>query len=230
MNKIVKWLDNFFYHYKWRVIFITFFVGVFVFCGVQLFNRENYDCYLLYAGPTLLTGEEKDAILRDLAFVTDDYNGDGENKICLTGIVAISDDDIAKAEEEAKALGTKYEYDYSARQRAMQQYSNELMTGRSYLCFLSEYMYERCADSGCFVPVDEILGYLPEGAYDECALRLGKTPYGEYFSSVFGKMGDGTLLCLRRISLADAENKNAVAEYENYKKIFKNIAEFEIKK
>ena len=230
MNKIIKWFDNFFYHYKWRVFFIVFFAGVFIFCGLQMINRTNYDCYLLYAGPTLFTGDEENAILDDLSFIVDDFNGDGEKNICLTNIVALSDDDIAKAEKQAKEEGTTLGYDYTSRQRAMKQYTSELMTGKSYLCFLSEYMYLTCADKDRFVPLDELLGYSPEGAYDECALRLSETSYGEYFSSALGKMGDDILVCVRRISVSDAASKNAAAEYENYKTIFKNIAEFEIKK
>ena len=91
-------------------------------------------------------------------------------------------------------------------------------------------MYLTCADKDRFVPLDELRGYSPEGAYDECALRLSETSYGEYFSSALGKMGDDILVGVRRISVSDAASKNAAAEYENYITIFKNIAEFEIKK
>lgn len=229
MKNFMKWLDNFWYHYKWRVIIIAFFAFVFVICGAQMITRENYDAYILYSGPALFDGEDESSVRSALGFVSGDYNGDGEKKICLTSIVVLSDDEIAEAKEQAVKEGTTLAYDYNQRQTSIKQYTTELMTGRSYLCFLSEYMYDMCKDKDRFVPIGEVTGDTPEGAYDECAVRLFDTEYGRYFSGAFQKMSEDTLICLRRISVSDASNKKAAAEYENYAEIFKNIINFEVK-
>ena len=47
MSKVLKWLDNFWYHYKWPFVIITFFVSLAIVLTVQLVSRENYDAYIM---------------------------------------------------------------------------------------------------------------------------------------------------------------------------------------
>ena len=45
MSKVLKWLDNFWYHYKWVAIIVTFFLVLGIILIVQLVSRENYEGY-----------------------------------------------------------------------------------------------------------------------------------------------------------------------------------------
>ena len=45
-----KWLDNFWYHYKWHTIAVIFVLAVAIVCTVQLVNRSDYDAVIAYAG------------------------------------------------------------------------------------------------------------------------------------------------------------------------------------
>ncbi|MBR5314827.1 MAG: hypothetical protein IKU45_05400, partial [Clostridia bacterium] len=60
MNKTLKWLDNFWYHYKWHVI-IGLFVIVFLVVAIgQMIDKDKVDAYVMYAGPTSFMPSEID--------------------------------------------------------------------------------------------------------------------------------------------------------------------------
>ena len=48
-KKALKWLDNFWYHYKWPTIIAAFFIAVFAICIAQAVTRSEYDMYVRYA-------------------------------------------------------------------------------------------------------------------------------------------------------------------------------------
>ena len=43
MSKFLKWLDNYWYHYKWHTIIVAFFLIIGIISTVQIFNRETYE-------------------------------------------------------------------------------------------------------------------------------------------------------------------------------------------
>ena len=61
-SKIGKFFDNLWYHYKWHIIIIGFFVTVFTICFVQCTTTERPDILITYAGGYHLNGEEKHEI------------------------------------------------------------------------------------------------------------------------------------------------------------------------
>ena len=40
-----KWLENYWYHYKWATIISAFFITVAVICIVQIASKKNYNIY-----------------------------------------------------------------------------------------------------------------------------------------------------------------------------------------
>ena len=57
-NRLLRWLDNFWYHYKWHVIIIAFLVFVSTVSFAQCTQREEGDVTLVFAGSTTLTAEQ----------------------------------------------------------------------------------------------------------------------------------------------------------------------------
>ena len=47
----LRWLDNFWYHNKWTVIVVTFFVAVLLIGIVQMVGRPKYDTSVCLASP-----------------------------------------------------------------------------------------------------------------------------------------------------------------------------------
>ena len=84
-NPFLKWLDNFWYHHKWKVIIITFFAIVVIVGVVQMVNKEKYDVNVTVATHTTYYTENVDAIERALvSLMQTDMNGDGNpDDICF---------------------------------------------------------------------------------------------------------------------------------------------------
>ena len=54
-----KWLDNYWYHYKWTTIIVVSFAVILTICIVQMATKETYDITVLYTGPHIFIKEEK---------------------------------------------------------------------------------------------------------------------------------------------------------------------------
>ena len=48
--KFLKWLDNFWYHHKWKTIISLFLIVVLTVCIAQLVEKEDYDACVMYVG------------------------------------------------------------------------------------------------------------------------------------------------------------------------------------
>ena len=77
MEKILKWLDNFWYHYKWHTIIGAVFAVFLAVCIGQMASKDKIDSYIMYAGPIALTAQEIEDIEGAFETVVRDYNGDG---------------------------------------------------------------------------------------------------------------------------------------------------------
>jgi len=229
MKRFIKWLDNYWYHYKWPTIIVSFFLAVGIICTVQMLKKEDYDVYAVYSGGKYFTADEQKAIEDAFSYVIDDYDGNGDKNVCLTKIVVLTEEELKQKKEEANAENENLAYNFESRTDAIEQLSMELMTGQSYVCFFSEGMYDQVKDKDRFVPLNSIFDTVPEGAVDECAVRLADTEFGSYFSGALSVMGEDTVVCLRKISVQDAGSDKKTEEYEDHTEFFKRIIEFKVK-
>ena len=62
--KFKKWLDNFWYHYKWPVIIAAFFITISAVCISQMVSKEHYDMYIRYVGDQSITDTQYQDIKR----------------------------------------------------------------------------------------------------------------------------------------------------------------------
>ena len=81
MSKFLKWLDNYWYHYKWHTIIVTFFLVIGIISTVQIFNKESYDAYVMYVGGQDIPDTQYYDILQSLKAVSSDYDANKEHKI-----------------------------------------------------------------------------------------------------------------------------------------------------
>ena len=89
-SKLLAWLDNFWYHYKWHVIIATFFVLVIFFCICQQAGDRQSDINVTYSGSYCFTAAEAEQMHQTFSNVTaEDYNGDGVNTRASCGIRSI---------------------------------------------------------------------------------------------------------------------------------------------
>ena len=61
-GRFLKWLDNYWYHYKWVTIVVAFFIIVFSVCTLQMCSKEKNDLIIVYAGEAFVSSEKAESI------------------------------------------------------------------------------------------------------------------------------------------------------------------------
>ena len=229
-SKVLSWLDNFWYHHKWKVIIIAFFT-VFLIVGiVQMANKTEADITVTVATHTIFYKENVDALDKDLtALMPHDRNGDGKKIINLKPYKIYSESEMKEANEaETDADGNPVIYaDEAYNKEQIKQFNSFIGMGECSVMILSEYMYEdilaRRTDVSLLISMKEIYGdQLPADAM-EYGIRLRDTGAYDYFASL-STIPDDAVICIMRpfvLGNKDAEQRNQFAiDY------FKSIVSF----
>ena len=188
----LRWLDNFWYHYKWPVIGVAVGLVILLVCILQTCSTKKEDTMIVYAGPTYLLSSEKDQLsqlLSDLA----PYDGDGNGET----LVQLSTYEIY-SEEQIRAYSAEHEgqtIDRNHTKNEYQTYVTYQQTGQSCIYLLDPWLYE-AIDKEYLCPLADSVGELPEGALsDGYGVRLGDTAlYREY--GVVQRLPEDTVICL----------------------------------
>lgn len=224
MEKIKKWLENYWYHYKWATIIVLFFVTVFAIGIYQMASKSDYDTQIVYAGPVILMSEDQVEGVSDAfeAILPSDYDGDGDKTILLHDFTILSDEQYQQKLEEAEGA---LAFDPSTRTNYIQSIMTLYSTGESSISLLDPYVYNIFRRQDAFVPLAEVLGEKPEYALDDYTVRLSDTPFGQYFGSL-DALPEDTVLCFRKASQLSTSDK-VKAQYEFDRKLFAAIFTFE---
>ena len=206
-KRIVKKLDNFWYHYKWHSIVALFLVFVITVCSLQMCKKEDYDVYFMYAGGKYISRQtengnfcEYDVINSSLKQVSRDYDENGEVSVSFYDLYMLSSEEIKELEDVNHAYLNNNNNSF----RDAMSYSEY------YVCFLSESLYREYAKTeGVFMPLKSYTG---EGDYrylDDCAVYLHSEELK--FSTLPGicDLPEDTVICMRA--------KTALSSYFNQK-------------
>lgn len=226
MKKIIKWLDNFWYHYKWPTIMIAFFGTILVVGIVQMVGKTDPDISLIYAGPQVITEQGSQEMEKTFSqVVREDINDDGEKVVRLTEVVILSDAQLQEKKEEAEEEGDALYYDVSLRDDAFNQAKGWLVTGEMLVCLMDPYVYEIFAKQNLFLPLADYLDEVPDFAYDAYSIRFSETEFGSFYSSL-EPLGEDTLLCLVKPTFLGTDEESA--RYQAHIAFIKEILAFEI--
>ena len=228
-TKAYKWLDNFWYHYKWiAIVAAVFFIFIAV-STVQMLTREKPDMYIMYAGPQVISVQNAAYIERAFASIGGaDYNSDGKSVVSLRDLAILSEDEMKeRSSDSEKGDGIADAITVSHISQNLKTFNQEILGGDSVICLLSPYTYKIVRDADGFMPVSEVLGYTPDGLYDECGILLCETDFGKY-SEGLSALPEDTILCIRRISsMAFLKGQKKTEQmYEYYLNIFKSAVEW----
>ena len=211
MSKVLKWIDNFWYHYKWTFIVVTFFLVIGIVLTFQLFTKEDYDAYIMYVGDTTIPDTMYQDILDSLEVVVKDYDENGEVNVNFQRLGFITDEENELA-GSVNASATSYLASMSVQPQ--------------YLYLLEPEVYELFADSGIFLPISELVGDVPEEwLYDETAIYFSKTSYSRTNAGVDG-FDDDCLLVIKTMPYARPNSSRYLSEkasYEHHLDILKQI-------
>ena len=155
-----KWLENYWYHYKWATIISAFFITVAVICIVQIASKKNYNIYIRYVGDSVITGTQYDDMTGSLEKIV---SGDKKDSVNFAQVAYISDEDNPyKNEKNAVSRETL----------------SSMLVQPYYIYIMDMTAYNDYKDSGVFAPLSSIFEEdVTDISYDEYALYLSKTEF-----------------------------------------------------
>ncbi len=228
-SKTLRKLDNFWYHYKWTVIVVTFFVAVAVVCVVQLVSRPKYDTSIVMATSYRMDGEEYadfESLMKSL--LPEDFNGDGKKQVNVVVYQYYSPAEIvemnAAAEQESDVFVINPQYNNAE----LNAFTNFTMTGETSVCIVSPDIYARLCEKDRLLPLSEMYAAdaMPVGTRaDGYGIDLGVTDLYRYTSAV-SVLPEDSILCLLRPTVGGhSSHKEA---YEHEKQFFRALTDFTV--
>ena len=232
-KRIIAFLDNFWYHYKWHSIIALFLIFALTVCMLQMCQKESYDSYILYAGNYEIDRNGKNGDISDYETVTGmlervapDTNKDKKTSVSLKDLFVLTDEEMLEIENSDKETEVHYPLILENREilRDTMVYSNY------YVTLLSPAVYEE------YRTVDEIYMFTNLRTlnitssdvifYDDSAVLLSST--GFYKLPGICDLPQDTLVCLRNSSaFASHFNKDEAKQaYEAGVETVENIINY----
>ena len=232
----LRWLDNFWYHYKWTVIIVAFFVTVAIIGIVQMVNRPNYDTSICLASPYRMNKEERAEFEKLITRICpEDFNGDGEKLINIVEYQIFSEEEFESEAERYEAMtnengeGDQFQINRKFNTDEYKNFNNFTMTGETSVYILSPYLYNILVSAGRLKPLSEVYtdGSLPTGALpDGYGIALKDTDFYKY-NPAAQIYPENSIICLHQPTVS-GRSKNE-ARYAEDVAFFKAIADFEVK-
>jgi hypothetical protein len=229
-DKIYKWLDNYWYHYKWQTLIAVFFIVFAVVAVGQMITKTDEDVVILYAGPFEPTPNQAREISNALQTVmSSDFNGDGEKNAQVMNILLMTEDQIQQAKKEADEQGKVVVYNNALLNENRTKFATQIFAGEAVICLLDPNWYPNVLKSGGFVKLADILGIKPGYAIDDYSVYLHDTPLARYFTAL-QSFPEDTILCVRTMSTATVfkSAKKEKIRYENQLQMFRDMMSFSI--
>ena len=210
-----KFLENYWYHYKWPTIIIISSILVSIICLVQCTKKDEYDMYVLYAGPVYIGGEQSKA----LTDAINDHMTPDKQKVCINNFVYVSEEMKNNYRE-----GDAY-YNEGINQQQKKDFFDFLYTASFNMLIVDSELYRSISVDEILLPLTEISESMSLKSEDGYCINLYDTTLPEKYA-IFAQMPENTVLCFRkRVLMQDLASKNNEQTYEYHKSIFKKIIE-----
>ncbi|MBO5909734.1 MAG: hypothetical protein J6Q67_08330 [Clostridia bacterium] len=243
-SKFARWLENFFYHYKWHTAAVAFILIVAIVCTVTMCGREKPDINVIYAGrmdiSTNRDGSDRSAhesLLSVLTGIADDYNKDKNKIVNLETFYWLST-------EEINALNSDENEDNdinSTMQSSIKQGFEDidrLMTLKAssqyYVWFISPTLYDYYADKleeanvdtkAFFTVLDSFATANPNVVYyDDNHTAIKLSSLKAYQNTELYMLPEDTLVILR--SHSGVGNKSSKKAFEASRSYIKNLINY----
>ena len=235
-SPLLRRLDNFWYHNKWTVIVVAFFVSVAVICLIQFIGRPDYDTSVVFASTYRMNKEERAEFEKLITRVCpEDFNDDGEKLLNIVEYQVYSEEEYESAREEYAAMTNEngetdaFQINGKYNSDEYKNFSQYTMTGESSVYILSPYLYSILRDAHRLQPLSELYadGDLPAGAMEDgFGIALKDTDFYKY-NSAAQVLPENSVICLHLPTVSGrSSNEDLYAEDVAF---FKAIADFEVK-
>lgn len=195
-----KWLENFWYYYKWHTIaIIVVAIGVAISIG-SCVNRESVDLCIYYLSKDpLVYSEDKINLLHSLEPYVEDFDGDGEVRLELRNYYVGDEDTV---------------------ENQLEQFRNEYIGGGVMLLLADETGVEQLVETGWLGDITDIA---PDAAFDGVAWNAEGSAYrdSEYLKDWQGEMFFGLRVFDDKSMIRILSGKEE--QYEYAKQVLTNI-------
>lgn len=195
-----KWLENFWYYYKWHTIaIIVVAIGVAIGIG-SCVNGESVDLCIYYLSKDpLVYSEDKINLLHSLEPYVEDFDGDGEARLELRNYY-VGDEDTVESQ--------------------LEQFRNEYIGGGVMLLLADETGVEQLVETGWLGDITDIA---PDAAFDGVAWNAEGSAYrdSEYLKDWQGEMFFGLRVFDDKSVIRILSGKEE--QYEYAKQVLTNI-------
>lgn len=174
-GRFFRWLDNFWYHYKWRTLIILFAVAVVVVLIVQTVQQPGEDLLVCYGGTYGFLPAELEEVQTVLdGKLPEDFNGDGVKHVGFVRYQVYSAEELQEDVKQNDGHGTVNTAYNASQKTAFDQF---VMTGECCIYLCSPYLYEQLLSRNVVRPLCEVMEVVPENAYSEWAVCLSETKW-----------------------------------------------------
>ncbi len=161
-SKFLRWLDNFWFHYKWQTIAVLLVVVLLAVTLPQCGKSEGNGITVTFAGGYVMTNEEQSGLKSVLGAA------DGDLRVTMGQYSILTEEEIVAnntytdpqtGEEKLDTVGRNLDRGYNQdRIRTLQSY---LMTGDCGIWIVSPYVYENWFEGKIQIAENRRLGDLP---------------------------------------------------------------------
>lgn len=213
MQGVKKWIENYWYHYKWHTIVGGFFLLMLTLLLVQCIGREQKDFQILYAGPIDVYTVNGDAV----GGAFSDVKGEDVAVNFLWLYTEEQLKDVSTSPATSASMASNRESFYTWTQ-----------TGESLVYLLDPTWYQYLKDNQMLAPLAETLGYTPDSAIDEYGVRFHETAFARHYAAVLGDLPADTVLCVRAEPLHSFSlgKEKAKERYAEHKKFFVDLVKY----
>ncbi len=209
-----KWIENFWYYYKWFFLLGVVVVTFVTICTVQYFTKDDADCGILIVSKETVKGATCKNIVTTAEKMALDVNEDGKVSVIINAITLHSGLSILDRGEREQARE-----DYK-------RYSDEILAGESCILILDEYYFLSLAENGNLVNLHAIFPELPKEALNEYGIRLKDTAL--YSLDGFSELSGDMILCLKFApvlsDMGEEERVNTeIANEETFRSLYKGV-------
>ena len=238
-GRFSKWLENYWYHYKWPTIIVSFFVIVVLVCTIQMCTRESEDISVVYAGPVQLSSSEIEAVESVMNFIMpEDFDGNGKKTSAFMNYHVYSEEQIREMESERGEQIEDYaenEGAYTVPSEAPAQINRHynstnyknfiqyIQTGSTSICLLDPSVYEDLKRDERIMKLSDVLGYEFDASADGYGVKLSDLGIYDAYAAVRVLPKD-TVVCILKPLIAGKSSKEEM--YAREKDMFRAVIEF----
>lgn len=189
-GKFGRWLDNFWYHHKWKTIIAIFLAVVVLVCTLQMCGKKNTDVSLLLVGPYTISESEINGADLERAF-----SECADMEVGIVHYPVYSKEQIETLANHVDENGDPDPIVISTASNAdnYNSYQTYKMTGESSVMFLDQWLFEEMKKENQSylvdlqkryetLPVGALISQNEDGSTACYGVRLGDTALYEKFA------------------------------------------------